>query len=44
MINKLEKASSQLSQVLLKGKKFLCEWEASDSIHLSAELIGRFKK
>lgn len=47
MINKLEKASSELSQGLTKEKKiFWCGngGSASDSIHLSAELIGRFKK
>ena len=47
MIDILEKASSKLSQVLSNGKKiFWCGngGSASDSVHLSAELIGRFKK
>ena len=47
LINKLEKASSHLSKVLSNGKKiFWCGngGSASDSVHLSAELIGRFKK
>ena len=47
LINKITEASNIISESLLnKGSVFWCGngGSASDSMHLSAELIGRFKK